>query len=134
METRVRSGIDIARDDELTRRIIGAAIEVHKALGPGLLESVYEECLRIELSHQGISFQSQVSLPILYRGQAIQRAFRLDLIVEDVVIVELKAVDTLHPVHEAQLLTHLRLTNKRVGLLFNFNTPLLRDGLKRLVL
>lgn len=123
-----------AREDQITRRVIGAAIEVHKTLGPGLLESVYEECLRIELEVQGLKFECQRSVPIVYRGRTIPGAFRLDLIVEDAVVIENKAVDALLPVHEAQILTYLRLTQKRVGLLFNFNSPVLRDGIKRFVL
>lgn len=123
-----------AEKDPLTREIIGAAIDVHKELGPGLLESAYEECLAIELELRGIKFQRQCGVPIVYRGRTIECSYRLDLLVEDQVIVEIKAVDRFDPVHQAQLLTYLRLTRKRVGLILNFNTPYLRDGIKRIVL
>ncbi len=120
--------------DPLTGGIIGAAITVHKALGPGLLESAYETCLGHELAAQGIEFRAQIEVPIVYRGHTIGSGYRLDLLVEDQVIVEVKAVEKLLPVHEAQLLTYLRLLGKSRGLLLNFNTPYLRDGIKRFVL
>jgi GxxExxY protein len=119
---------------ELTEGIIGAAIEVHRVLGPGLLESVYEDCLAFELGLRGIAFQRQTPLPIEYKGQRIAADLKIDLCVERHVIVELKAVEKLLPVHEAQLLTYLRLSRVSVGLLINFNVPLLRDGIKRMVL
>ena len=119
---------------ELTRQIIGAAMEVHRQLGPGLLESAYEECLCHELRLRGISFQRQLDLPVEYKGLKLDCGYRLDLVVEDKVIVELKAVESILPVHEAQLLTYLRLTGKRVGLLINFNVPVLRRGIVRRVL
>lgn len=123
-----------AERDPLTGAIIGAAIAVHKALGPGLLESAYERCLILELEANGYAVQSQVEVPITYRGHTIACAYRMDLVVESAVVVELKAVEQLLPIHEAQLLTHMRLTGLRTGLLLNFNTPYLRDGIKRFVL
>lgn len=130
------SGIQLAPDstDSLTGEIIGAAIAVHKALGPGLLESAYQACLRHELSHRGIVVESEVAVPIEYRGLQIECGYRIDLLVGDAVIVEVKSVERLLPVHEAQLLTYLRLAKKSRGLLLNFNSPYLRDGIKRMVL
>jgi GxxExxY protein len=119
--------------DELTRSIIGAVIEVHRATGPGLLESAYEECLCFELSRVGLQFRRQVHLPILYKGIKLDCGYKMDLVVEDAVVVELKTVDQLLPIHEAQLLTYLKLSGKKVGLLMNFNEPVLKKGLKRLV-
>jgi len=123
-----------AKNDPLTGAIIGAAITVHKALGPGLLESAYRICLARELTAQQIPFQTEVPVPLEYRGERIDAVYRLDIVVDDRVILELKAVEALAPIHEAQLLTYLRLTRKRTGLLINFNTPYLRDGIKRLSL
>jgi len=120
--------------EELTQQIIAAAIEVHKGLGPGLLESAYEECLCHELSMRGLRFQRQVSLPVSYKGVKLDCGYRLDLVVEDKVILELKSVEQVTPLHEAQLLTYLRLSGKKVGLLLNFNTPVMKDGIIRLVL
>ena len=120
--------------EELTRLIIGAAIEVHRVLGPGLLESVYEECLCYELSLRGLRFQRQVPLPVVYKQIKLDCGFRMDLVVEDAVILEIKSVDAIHPVHEAQLLTYLKLSGKRVGLMINFNVPVLKDGITRRVL
>jgi GxxExxY protein len=120
--------------EELTQKIIAAAIEVHKQTGPGLLESSYEQCMCRELDLRGILFQRQVELPIVYKGMRLDCGYRIDLLVEDLVIVELKAVEKLAPIHEAQLLTYLRLSGKRVGLLINFNVPVLRDGIIRRVL
>ena len=116
---------------EVTRRVIGAAIEVHKELGPGLLESAYEECLADEFIRRGIPFARQVQIPVQYKGRQLNMSYRIDFLVEDAVIVELKSVDSILDVHQAQLLTYLKLTGKRVGLLINFNVPLLRDGLIR---
>jgi GxxExxY protein len=118
----------------LTEGIIGAAIEVHRILGPGLLESVYEECLALELGLKGLAFRRQTTLPIEYKGKRVAADLKIDLWVEQHVIVELKAVEKLLPVHEAQLLTYLRLSRTSVGLLINFHVPLLRDGIKRMVL
>ena len=118
--------------NKLTWEVIGAAIEVHKTLGPGLLESVYEECLCRELQLCKISYERQKSLPVEYKGEMFDCGYRLDLVVEDRLIVELKSCDTLQPIHEAQLLTYLKLTNTKIGLLINFNVPVLKDGIKRL--
>jgi GxxExxY protein len=120
-------------EDPLTSRIIGAAIAVHKALGPGLLENVYHECMKIELEALGMKFESELVLPLTYRGRTLKGVHRLDLLVEELVIVEIKAIETLLKVHEAQVATYLRLTSKHVGLLLNFNTPYLREGIKRIV-
>jgi GxxExxY protein len=119
--------------DGLTESIIGAAIEVHRQTGPGLMESVYEECLCYELSHRGLRFQRQVHLPIQYKGIKLDCGYKIDILVEDAIILELKAVEALLPVHSAQLLTYLKLSGKQVGLLLNFNEPVLKKGLKRLV-
>ena len=118
----------------LTRDIIGAAIEVHKALGPGLLESAYDECLCRELSLRGIRFERQKPLPIHYKGVRLDCGYRIDLLVEDTVVLELKAVDGIEPIHEAQVLTYLKLGGWQVGLLMNFHVPVLKDGIRRLVL
>jgi len=121
-------------NDPLTERIIGSAIEVHRALGPGLLESAYEECLCFELKEVGLSFARQVPLPIVYKSVRLDCGYRLDLIVENRVILELKAVERLLPIHEAQALTYLRLTGIRTALLLNFNSSALKNGMRRLVL
>jgi GxxExxY protein len=121
-------------EEQITHRIIGAAIEVHRRFGAGLLESAYETCLCHELMLQGLSFQRQVSLPVEYKGVHLDCGYRIDLIVEDAVIVELKAIEKLLPIHEAQLLTYLRLSGKHVGLLINFNVKLLTDGIIRRVI
>jgi len=121
------------REGELTEKIIGAAIEVHRHLGPGLLESAYEECLCHELNLNGLRFRRQVSLPVSYKGLHLDCAYRLDFLVEDLVIVEIKAVDELAPIHQAQLLTYLRAAAKQVGLLMNFNVAMLKDGLRRVI-
>ena len=118
--------------NHLTGKVIGAAIEVHKTLGPGLLESVYEECLCRELQLIKFSYERQKSLPVEYKGAMLDCGYRLDLVVEGRLIVELKSCDTLQPIHEAQLLTYLKLTNIKVGLLINFNVPVLKDGIKRM--
>ena len=120
--------------EELTREFIGAAIEVHSALGSGLLESAYEICLCHELSLRGLSFVRQIDLPVRYKNVQLDCGYRIDLIVADLVLIELKSVETLLPVHEAQLFTYMRLSGKKVGLLINFNVPLLKDGIVRRVL
>lgn len=117
--------------EALTSKIIGAAICVHRELGPGLLESAYEACLAHELGEQGVTFRRQIALPVRYRGIEVDAGYRLDFVVEDAVVVELKAVDALSGVHEAQLLTYLRLSGYPVGLLMNFNVARLRDGVIR---
>lgn len=119
--------------DQLTQRIIGCAIDVHQALGPGLLESVYESAMAIELEFQKMGFQQQVIAPIQYRGRLVGE-HRIDLIVENAVVVELKSVERFDRVFEAQILTYLRLTNLKTGLLINFNSRLLHEGVKRFVL
>lgn len=118
--------------NEITEKIIGSAIEVHRHLGPGLLESAYEECLCYELSQSGLMFQRQVHLPIRYKGILLQSAHRMDLIVEDAIVVELKATEEMLPIFSAQLLTYLKSAQKPVGLLINFNVPVLKDGIRRI--
>jgi len=120
--------------DELSHRVIGCALEVHRALGPGLLESVYQQCLGRELALAGIRFKSEVPLPVEYKGVQLDCGYRMDFVVDGQLIVELKAVDKLLPVHEAQLLTYMKVASVPVGLLINFNVPLLKQGLKRFVL
>ena len=121
------------RLDQISRRIIGAAIEVHRHLGPGLLESAYQSCLVFELRQVGLKVEEQKPLPVVYKQVKLDCGYRLDLVVEDEIIVEVKAIEKLLPIHEAQLLSYLRLTKKRVGLLMNFHVPVLKDGLKRIV-
>lgn len=121
------------KHDELSELIIKSAIEVHRELGPGLLESIYEMCLAHELRERGISVLQQLAVPIIYKGIRMPNDLRLDLLVDDRIIVEVKAVEEFHPVHQAQLLTYLRLTDKRVGLLLNFNSPTLIKGIKRMM-
>jgi GxxExxY protein len=117
----------------LSNQIIGAAIEAHRVLGPGLLESTYEICLCKELSLRNISYERQVLLPVEYKGEALECGYRLDLMVANLVIVELKSVEGVIPIHEAQLLTYLRLQNLWLGLLINFNVPILKNGIRRIV-
>lgn len=120
--------------DDLAKAVVDAAFRVHVTLGPGLLESAYQACLEIELKKRGVAFLAQPVLPIGYEGVTIEGAYRIDLLVGDQLVVELKAIDHLLPVHSAQLLTYLRLSGKRLGLLINFNTPLIKDGIKRIAL
>ena len=119
--------------NDLTAEIIGAAIEVHKALGPGLLESAYESCLAYELSLLKIGFERQVPLPVRYKSLPLDCGYRLDFLVENLVVLELKAVERLEAIHEAQMLTYLKLGGWRVGLLINFNVPVLKRGIRRLI-
>ena len=119
--------------NQLSGRIIGAAMEVHRTLGPGLLESTYEGCLCRELELQGIPFERQVSLPVEYKGLRLDCGYRMDVLVDRLIILEIKAVERLEPIHEAQLLTYLRLMKLWLGLLINFNVPILKEGIKRLV-
>jgi GxxExxY protein len=121
-------------DDELTREIIGAAIEVHRMLGPGLLESAYEECLARELVLRGIKFERQKPVPVVYKEVKLECGYRMDFLVGGSVVVELKAIDGITPVHEAILLTYLRLSGCRLGLLINFNVATLKNGVRRFVL
>ncbi len=115
------------------KEIVDAAFQVHKELGPGLLESVYESCLAYELEKRNLKIKRQVLLPVVYKDIHLDAGLRLDILVENCVIIELKAVEKILPIHEAQLLTYLKLTKKRLGLLINFNVPLIKDGIKRKV-
>jgi GxxExxY protein len=124
---------ETGRLDQLSHRIIGAAIEVHRHLGPGLLESAYETCLVFELRQLGLSVEEQKPLAVIYKDVKLDCGYRLDLVVEGEIIVEIKAVEQLLPIHEAQLLSYLRLSHKKVGLLMNFHVPVLKNGLKRIV-
>ena len=121
------------RSEAAAKEVVDAAIQVHRALGPGLLESVYEQCLHYELTTRGVIAERQVAVPVRYKAVEIDAGFRLDLLVDGVLVVELKAVDALAPLHDAQLLTYLKLTGLHLGLLLNFNVPRMKDGLKRLV-
>lgn len=118
----------------ITEQIIGAAIEVHRALGPGLLESAYEECLSHELALRGIPFERQRPLPVEYKGVKLDCGYRLDLLVNGLVVIEIKAVESLQRIHEAQLLTYLKIGGWKLGLLINFNVPVLKDGIRRRIL
>ena len=119
-------------EKDLTSQIIGAAIEVHRALGPGLLESAYQTCLAREFSLRGLHFEQEKPLPVEYKGTKLDCGYRVDFLVDDKVVVELKSVDAIHKIHEAQLLTYLKLMERKVGLLINFNIALLKDGIKRI--
>ncbi len=125
--------MDVVKLNELTEKIIGCAIEVHRTLGPGLLESIYEKALGYELKKCGINFESQVVVPVIYKGENLGE-MRLDILVEDEVIVELKAADQVDPLFKAQLLSYLKLTKKKLGLLINFNSAALKDGITRVIL
>ena len=122
------------KQNELTDQIIGAAIEVHRKLGPGLLESAYQVCMCSELKLRGVPFEPKVSLPVLYKGCELDANYEIDIFVDRCIVVELKAVTEMHAVFEAQLLTYMKLSHSSVGLLINFNVPLLKDGLTRRVL
>jgi len=119
--------------NQLSSKIIGAAIQVHKALGPGLLESAYEECICYELSYQGFSFERQKPLAINYKGIKLDCGYRLDIVVENAIILELKSCEKIEPIHKAQLLTYLKLSGLNLGLILNFNVPVMRDGIVRIV-
>jgi GxxExxY protein len=119
---------------ELTEQVIGLAIKLHRRLGPGLLESVYDECLCFELQRAGIEFERQVTIPVVYEGVFLEAGFRADIIVARTLILEIKSVDRLLPVHEAQVLTYLRMSGYRIGLLLNFNALRLKDGIRRFVM
>jgi len=123
-----------ARTNEIAREIVDASYKVHSTLGPGLLETVYETCLAHELGMRGLRVARQIEVPVVYEGKRLQTGFRLDLLVENSVVIELKAADALLPVHKAQLLTYLKLTGHRLGLLINFNVPLIKNGIVRLAL
>jgi len=134
LETSATSYIAIpTRTEEVTKLILDAAFKVHTALGPGLLESVYETCLTHDLKSTSLKVQTQVSLPVVYDDITVDSGLRLDLLVENCVIVEVKAVENIIPLYKAQLLTYMKLSKTRIGLLINFNTIHLRDGIKRLV-
>lgn len=122
------------KENEITQQIIGAAIEVHKSIGPGLLESAYEACLAREMSLRDIPFERQKPLPLTYKGAKLDVGYRLDFLVAELVVVELKAVKAFEPIHKAQMLTYLRLTGCKLGLLLNFHSPLMKTGIKRVVL
>jgi GxxExxY protein len=126
------TAIDI-EEDRIGKEIVDAAFQVHKAFGPGLLESVYEACLAEELALRAFQVDAQRAVPVHYRSKKLDIGFKLDLLVQDLVIIEVKVVEKLLPVHEAQLLTYLKLSDKRLGYLVNFNSPLLKDGIKRMV-
>jgi len=130
----MRFNILSEREETLARKIVDSAYTVHKKLGPGLLERVYEVCFCHELSKQGLKYQRQVDIPIVYDGIVFDEGLRIDVLVEDLIICELKAVDEMNPVWEAQVLSHLKLTGNRLGLLINFNVPLIKDGIKRIIL
>lgn len=117
--------------NQITEKIIGCAIEVHKRLGPGLLESAYEECLVFELQNTGLTVERQKPVPVIYKEIKLECGYRIDILVENTVVIELKAVDAFNPVHEAQILTYMKFSKKRIGLLINFNVTLLKNGLKR---
>ena len=119
--------------NDVTGKIIGAAIEVHRLLGPGLLESAYESCMLWELRQSGLKVESQVEVPVLYKGMRLDAGFRIDLLVSDEVIVELKAVDKLQQIHTAQVLTYLKMTNLKMALILNFNVEMMRTGVKRII-
>ena len=128
-----RKDAETQRINELSNLIIGAGIEVHRHLGPGLLESAYEECLYYELNSMNVDVQRQVSIPVVYKEVKLDCGYRADLVVEDSVIIELKTIDKMAPIHGVQLLTYLRLLDKRLGILMNFNVPILKQGIKRIV-
>jgi GxxExxY protein len=129
----VKPDLDATVLNDLTEQIIGAAIEVHRALGPGLLESAYQACLCYELELQRLSFVCQHALPVTYKGVRLECGYRVDLVIDDAVVVELKTVERIEPVHKAQMLTYLKLGGWPVGLLINFNVPVLKSGIRRVV-
>lgn len=122
------------KTDEITEIIIGCAIEVHRTLGPGLLESTYEECLAYEFKNLGLRFQRQIPVPVIYKDIKLDHGYKMDFLVEDQVVVELKSIDYIMPIHDAQMLTYLRIAKKKVGLLVNFKVTLLKHGIRRYVL
>ncbi len=122
------------REEQLAKEIVDISYQIHKQLGPGLLESVYEKCFCYELTKREIGFLKQKAVPIMYESLKIDDGLRLDLLIEDVIIIELKALENYHPIWEAQLLSYLKLTGKRLGFLINFHVPLIKDGIKRIIL
>ncbi|HEX4177425.1 MAG TPA: GxxExxY protein [Rhizomicrobium sp.] len=129
-----KEGSDYCIPRDCTKQIIGLAIKIHRTLGPGLLEEVYEECLCWELQQSGLAFARQLILPVVYQGVRLPRGYRIDVVVEDSVLLEIKSVEHILPVHASQVLTYLRLSGYKIGLLINFNVKLLKDGLHRFVL
>jgi GxxExxY protein len=125
--------IPIVRVNQVSGIVVNAAMRVHSVLGPGLLESAYQACLEQELRKRGLIVEAQLGLPVVYEGEKLDLGYRIDLLVENLLIVEIKCVEAIHPVHEAQLLSYLRLSGKNVGLLINFYVPRLKDGIKRMV-
>ena len=125
--------VPVIQANQITEAIIGSAIAVHRELGPGLLESTYEACLAYEHVQRGLKVEREIVLPIIYKGVEIHAAYRIDLLVESTVVVELKAVEQLLPIHKAQLFSYLKLSGKKVGLLINFNSEILEDGIRRVV-
>jgi GxxExxY protein len=123
----------MSKENEISKEVIGAAIEVHRNLGPGLLESAYEECLCYEFDRRGIRYERQKPLPVTYKDTRLDCGYRLDVVVNDLVILELKAVDQIQPIHSAQVLTYLKLSNLKLGILINFNVTVLKNGVKRIV-
>jgi len=126
--------MSLSHGGALSERVIGAAIEVHRHLGPGLLESAYEECLCFELNQRGIDYLRQAALPVRYKGCTLDCGYRMDIVAGGELVIEIKAVQRLLPIHDAQMLTYLRLSGHKIGLLMNFNSVVLKDGLKRIVL
>lgn len=122
------------KEEDIAKKIVDSAYLVHKALGPGILEKVYEACFCYELNKKGLLYKRQVDVPIVYDGLTFEEGFRLDVLIEDIVICELKAVDNMHPVWEAQILSYLKLSGKRLGFLINFNERYIKDGIKRIIL
>ena len=119
--------------ERIAREVFLGSLEVHKAMGPGLLESVYELCLMKELELRGLVVESQVAIPLIFKGYVLSKEYRIDILVEQVIIIELKAAETLMPIHEAQIISYLKLANKKMGFLINFNVPMLKSGFKRFV-
>ena len=124
-------GID--KENELATTVIGCALEVHKVLGPGFLESAYQQCLCVELKSKGLTFQKELNIPIEYKGELIKHGYRIDVLVENCLVLELKAVDEINAAHKAQVLTYLKIGGYKLGLLINFNEKLLKNGLKRII-
>jgi GxxExxY protein len=120
-------------ENKISEKIIGAAVEVHRHLGPGLLENIYQECLHYELVTAGLHVEKEVMLPVVYKGRRLESSYRLDLLVNSKVIVELKAVDKISPLHNAQLISYLKVSDLKLGLILNFNTPCLKQGIKRVI-
>jgi GxxExxY protein len=133
MEDATMTYTPTAEEDRIAAAIVDAGFQVHKALGPGLLESTYEECLAYELTDRGLQFRRQLAMPIVYKSVKLDAGYRLDLIVESKVIVEVKAIDQVQPIHQAQLITYLKLSGCRLGLLANFNVTMFKDGIRRIV-